>query len=177
MLKFNIYPYCLLLFLLSSCFQNNKDNQPVTITYFDIKGFFEEEAVRLAQENPIVSKTIVKNSVKEEKLIKIKNWKQELDLFMESDINKPSWTSSYNIKENGDTTLYTALTPDLRTREIQIVKKGNHIHSLTIKNKVRNKLYESSENLFYFPDSIYRIDKSQDVKVIGINNYSINVSF
>jgi len=166
----------LILFLLGSCSQvENTDS--MNLTYFDIKGYFLNEASRLAPKKLSVLKEVSKNEQKEEKLILIEDWQKEFDLFIESDINKPSWTSSYKVEVRGDTIFYQALDPDLRTRKIQIIKHNNKIKAISIKNESLNKLYKSYEYLSYYPDSIYIIEKEQRVRFLGENKYKIAGSF
>ena len=114
---------------------------------------------------------------KEAKTITIKDWQKELSLFIESDINKPAWTSSYAVTHDGDDIVYTSVDEDLRTKKIIVEKKGDDIESITIHNEVMNQLYQSQEKLYYSPDSLYRIEKVQDIRVIGTNHYLITGQF
>ncbi|MFB5944663.1 hypothetical protein [Albibacterium profundi] len=149
-----------------------------TDVYFDIKGFFEEEAHRLSQDTNLIHKEISRNGgEKESKSLLIKDWLKEFSLFIESDINKPAWTSSYEVSHEGDAIVYTSNDPELRTKKIRIEKDGETVESIIIHNEVENKLYKSIEELYYSPDSIYRIEKLQDVRVIGANHYLITGSF
>src|SRR5690606_32402688 len=157
--------------------ENNNKPTSEALAYFDIKGYFEQEANRLSQKKPLVYKEILKNAKKEAKDIHVNDWKKEFSLFIESDINKPSWISSYSVKKNKDTLVYSALDPELRTKEIKILKKADKLMFLSIKNEAINKLYKSEEKLFYFPDSVYKIIKNQRVRIIGVNHYQITGKF
>ena len=170
------YSLYLILFLLSSC-NPVEDTALTNLTYFDIKSYFLNEASRLTSHKLSVLKEVSKNEQKEKKLILIRDWQKEFDFFIESDINKPSWTSSYKVETKGDTTFYQALNPDLRTRVIQIIKDGNKIKSISIKNESLNKLYKSYEYLSYYPDSIYIIEKEQQVRFLGENKYKVTGRF
>lgn len=146
----------------------------VKMTYFDIRGFFAAESARLGEENPLIKKTVTDNGTSESKAVNIPNWQNELSLFFESDINKPSWKNSYQIEDNGTTVIYTAIDPDVRTRKLIITKlPGGQIKHIEISNKTTNVLYTSEEHLNYYPDSLYRIDKFQDVKILGSHHYTI----
>lgn len=165
--------------LLSACSGSNSSTPNLrTDVYFDVKGFFEEEAQRLAKDTNLIHKEISRNGgEKESKSLIIKDWLKEFSLFIESDINKPAWTSSYEISHEGAAIIYTSNDPELRTKRISIAKDGETVESITIHNEVENKLYKSVEELYYSPDSIYRIEKLQDVRVIGTNHYLITGSF
>ncbi|TCK85356.1 hypothetical protein [Albibacterium bauzanense] len=176
MLKTLLNSLYLILFLFSSCSQV-ENTESTALTYFDIKSYFLNEASRLSSRKSAILKEVSKNEQQERKTILINDWKKEFDLFIESDINKPSWTSSYKIEINGDTTLYQALTPELRTRMIQVIKGGSKIRSISIKNESLNRLYKSYESLSYYPDSIYVIEKEQQVRFLGNNKYRVTGIF
>jgi hypothetical protein len=168
--------YGLCLFFFSSCSRSEK-TELINPTYFDIKSYFINEASSLSVGKSLVLKEVNRNGEKEVKNILIQDWEKEFDLFIQSDINKPSWTSSYKVENLGDTTIYNALTPNLRTRVIQIIKTNNEINSILIKNESLNKLYKSYEYLTYYPDSTYIIEKVQQVRFLGENNYKIIGTF
>lgn len=145
--------------------------------FFDLKGYFEKDAARLKKTGPLINKTVVYNSVPETKKVRISDWSAELDLFTESDINKPAWRESYTITSTPDFLIYKATDPALRTREIMIKRADNKIKWILIFNHNKNILYETVEKLTYYPDSLYLIQKKQHVKLIGTNTYRIQGIF
>src|SRR5437879_3316149 len=96
-----------------------------TMKFFDIKGYFKADSIRLTKLNPLVNKTVVHNSTTETKKVHIPNWGTELSLFAESDINKPAWRASYSVQASDSLLIYTAKDPSLKTREIIIKKAGD----------------------------------------------------
>ncbi len=118
-------------------------------------------------------KTVSRNGEAETKTIKITNWPDELSVFSESDINKPSWKNSYKTSVSGDFTIYKALEPDLKTREIILKKQKNKIVYLMIFNQTTNKLFQTKEKLTFYPDSLYLIQRKMYVWFLGTNNYLI----
>ncbi len=108
--------------LLASC---NPGNKPVYVKnqYFDIKGYFRADSARMAKSKLRVNKMVMHNGISETKLVRIANWGNELNLFAQSDINKPAWRLSYTIDTAGGLILYKAKWPELRTRKI-IIKKN-----------------------------------------------------
>lgn len=156
-----------------------KENSPkATKTYFDIQGYFEKEASRLQQKNPLVEKSVSQNNQSEKKDIKIVDWKNELELFRESDINKPAWKDSYQHIKKGFITELISTDKKLKTQKITILRdKSEKITGISILNRVSNSLYTTSEELNYFPDSLYSIIKDQDVRFIGKNRYIISAKF
>ena len=155
-----------------------KPEEKAVTKYLDIKGFFESEVQRLTKSNLLVDKTVTRNEISETRTGKSINWKNELGLFTESDINKPAWRDSYKITEDSREVIYTALDSNMRTRTIH-AKKDTHggLRHISIINQTKNNLYQSSEHLTYIPDSIYKIDKSQHVMLLGSNRYQITGVF
>ncbi len=153
----------------------SEDKAPdVVKNYFDIRGFFNSEATRLGNKNTVVLKTVSDNHSSEEKKVTIADWQNELELFSESDINKASWKDSYKTEKKSNTVIYVAAEPGLRTRKISITRSlAGKISRIQIENKAENMLYTSVENLNYYPDSLYIIDKFQKVRILGPHHYII----
>lgn len=145
--------------------------------YFDLAGYFKADTARLKKLNPQVNKTVTHNGVTENKTVQIGNWGQELNLFIQSDINRPAWKNSYTTTTFGDLVIYKAKDPELRTSKVIINRDKGKIKWILIFNHTKNLLYETSEKLSYFPDSAYQIDKSQHVKLMGQNLYHIKGLF
>lgn len=155
---------------LASCKPDIRQNET---SYFNLKNYFSGEAKKLSKANFKVLKTVSRNGVTETKKLKIENWPQELSVFSESDINKPSWKNSYKTSVSGNLTIYKALEPDLKTQEIILKKAGDKIACLMIFNVVNNKLFQTREKLTYYPDSLYLIRRKQHVRFLGTNDYLI----
>lgn len=152
----------------------NQPEQKEVKSYADLKGFFESEAKRLEKADPKVYKTVARNDASETRSVGNINWKTELSLFAESDINKPAWQDSYKVISQAGKTIYLATDSSLRTREISINKDPQgKIKKIKILNHTKNMLYSSTEQLIYIPDSLYQISKQQNVVFIGDNRYYI----
>ena len=145
--------------------------------FFDIKGYFEADSVRLTIENPLVTKTVTHNKVPETQKVHIANWGTELSLFTQSDINKPAWRNSYDVSTTGDISIYRAKYPSLKTQEVVVKKENDKLKWIMIINHTKNILYENTEKLSYFPDSLYLIQKKQSVRVLGTDTYRISGLF
>jgi hypothetical protein len=168
-------PILLLIALLPSCKDDNI-NTRTDLKYFDIKGLFTADTARLRKLNHITHKTVNHNGAIESKDLHIANWGLELNLFSQSDINKPAWREAYNVIKSDNIEIYKAKDPDLKTREIMVKKENGKVKWLVIYNKTKNMLYQTTEKLSYFPDSIYIIEKYQKVRLLGANRYTIKGS-
>jgi hypothetical protein len=141
--------------------------------FFDLKGYFEREAGRLSAEGKPVVKEVIRNGSTERKTVRI-DWYSELALFRESDINKAAWRDSYRTEEKSGTITYTATDEDLRTRKITLEKgPDGKLKHVRIRNRTSNFLYTTSEVLDYYPGSGYRMEKNQQVRIIGTSHYTI----
>ncbi|MDF3077449.1 MAG: hypothetical protein K0S09_1338 [Sphingobacteriaceae bacterium] len=164
----------LLFFLVFACACNQNEPVATKNAYFDLNGYFEKQKATLISESPLVDKTVSKGSSSERKRLKIKSWDSELAPFVSSDINKPAWRDSYTVFSQPNFIRYSAKEPKLRTRVIEIRKDDrNQIRSILISNESNNTLYTSTERLEYYPDSLYRITKKQNVILIGTNEYTV----
>jgi hypothetical protein len=142
--------------------------------YFDLRKFINTDSARLNKAHTKVTKTVMHNTdYRQTKDIAIKNWGQELGLFSASDINKPAWRDSYTIQARGDSVVYTANDAELVTRRMAIHAVKGEVKKIEINNFAKNILYQTTEHLVYYPDSLYIIDKLQQVKVIGTNRYLV----
>jgi hypothetical protein len=148
-----------------------------TLKYFDLKEFFKVDSARLVKLNPTVNKTVSHNGESETKKLQIANWGREFSLFTASDINKPAWKDSYAVQQAGDSIVYKAKLPELKTREIVIHQTQGKVTSVYILNNINNFLYKTTEKLIYVPGAFYTIEKDQQVKVMGANNYLVKGVF
>jgi hypothetical protein len=162
----------LIITLLTACKPDVKETG-AALKYFDLKGYFIREAIRLNKMNKVVVKTVSNNGVTESKKVHIGNWSRELDLFIGSDINRPAWKNSYDVSNSDNILLYRAKFPELTTHEIIIKRENQQIKWILIFNGTKNKLYETIEKLTYYPDSLYAISKFQRVRFMGNNNYKV----
>ncbi|ASU33315.1 hypothetical protein MuYL_1417 [Mucilaginibacter xinganensis] len=143
------------------------------LKYFDIKGYFNADTVRLNKLNKPVIKTVTHNGVTETQKVKIDNWGRELDLFAAADINRPAWKNSYTVATGDSLILYKAKEDDLKVREIIIKSESGKVKWIVIYTRTKNILYQTTEKLSYYPDSLYLIEKDQRVRLMGRNRYMI----
>lgn len=119
--------------------------------YYDVKGFAETQIRLLQAKTPIVNKALMTNGQSETRSSKEIDWKKELELFVQADINKPAYRQSYEIKRPDSLTYEYHLKPgetltvqQLSVKLDHISGKPSKIHALLIS---KNKLYESQKNI------------------------------
>jgi len=162
----------IVIFCISACRPDAKVNGG--LKYFDLAGYFTKDTALLKKLSKPVLKTVTHNGITETKTVHIADWGIELSLFKEADINKPAWKDSYKIINEDGMLVYRAKTPELKVREILIKMDKEKVKWILIYNKTpKNILYQTTEKLSYYPDSLYIIERVQRVKLIGTNVYKI----
>jgi len=170
-----VFKLLVIVLLFSSCSSSNEGQAQKQLYFFDLAGYFEQQASSLKGKQ--VVKTVSKNDASETKTLVIENWGQELQLFTESDINKAAWKDSYKKDLTATKLIYTTTDPELKIQKIEISFKNKVPRKIVIDTKSKNLLYHTSETLIFIPDSLYQITKHQKVILLGLNNYAITGKF
>ncbi len=166
--------------LFSSCSNapdSSQNNSLQNKEYFDIKTYFEKEIEKLNEEKPLIKKTVLKDSEEETKDIEIKDWETELNAFLSVDLQKPVYSEQFSIKKEGNFEIYTTKDPKLDLQFIKITKENGQVSRIVIHKKVGNMLYKTTEKLEYKENGFYTIEKEQNIRILGTNNYVIKGSF
>ena len=149
-------------YLLSPACKPDIKETGATLKYFDITGYFRSDTARLNYENKSVLKAITYNGQTEQKTVHINNWGLELDSFIGSDINRPAWKNSYDIIADSTFLIYKAKYPELKMRKMIIKKeKGEKVKWILIFNIAKNIIYQTTQKLTYFPDSLYILNRNK----------------
>jgi hypothetical protein len=163
---FLIFIFCI------SCNLEEKEKIKVK-TYFDVETFFKNEAKRMTDQNRSFQKTVVVNGKSEQKIVSIKNWLKEFEAFIAADINKASWRGAFKISSTANTKCYSSTSDKIPVKKLEVVKKDGKVVSIKIYVEQINALYTSQDSLSYFPDSLYRIKKSQQIKLMEKKKYEV----
>jgi len=134
-------------------------------TFFDLKGFIVSESDYLSESNAVLEKEISFKGKKERKTIEQVEWKKELSIFANSDINKAAWLDKYVVDSTANFVHYKTASPKIKTQSLKVFFDGNKaITKVEIENSTGNGLYDSSEWLEY--DKVgkrYSIRRNQKV--------------
>ncbi|GLU54157.1 hypothetical protein [Dyadobacter frigoris] len=121
------------------------------MTYYDLKEFIESQVPILNNEKPEVIKTMSVSGKNETRTSGDVDWKKELELFIQADINKPAYSKSYSISKPDSLTVLYTLKPgeSLPVRYLKIEMDKTSGTPLMIKALLRseNKLYQSEKNI------------------------------
>jgi hypothetical protein len=172
-----ILAFTFLALSLAACQQKEISNKQ--LKYVDLQGFFSAEASRLNAKKSTFTKTVCINGKTESKVVnKSIDWEKELSVFKEADINKPAFKGMYQITKLANKTIYTSNSKNAPVKRIEVdfgnTKKpiGIRIFQLT-----KNMIYQSTDTLSYYPDSVYSIHKRQVVRILGTTDYAIDGKF
>jgi len=152
--------------------------------FFSLKKFFAGEASRLRRDRYRLNKTVVYESTTEKHIVRVGSWEKELGIFADADINKSAWIDKYRTTSTGVKTSYLALDSSLKVKSITISRgiknaasADGGVQLIRINLSTRNFLYNMSEQLSYLPDSGYRVQRMQNIKVLGRKTYDIQAAF
>jgi hypothetical protein len=150
-----------------------------------MKGFAETQIRLLQAKKPVVKKELRTNDQSETRSSKEIDWKKELELFVQADINKPAYRQSYEIKQPDSLTYEYRLKPgetltvqQLTVKLDPITGKPSKIHALLIS---KNKLYESQKDIemtcgFYGGEwlvSSYHVKGFQKLSILSARTFDI----
>ena len=162
----------LILFVLAGC--SSKPEQPAgSAIYFDLKGYFENEAAKYQRLKPNVRKEVSINGSLEKKNVKISDWSKEFAGFTDADINKTSWNGSFKTSTSAGVQVFSSTDEKMPVKEVRIERKDQQIKKIEVIVASHNLIYNSRDTLRYYPDSLYDIRKAQKIKLLKSKRYSV----
>ena len=114
--------------------------------YFDLKGFSENLIAYLQKEKPEVRKVWQLASKEETKRTKLIDWEKELALFVEADLNKKAFLTSYEIINAGSESLFSLKKgEELPVKKI-VIKKDElgRVEYIKIERRTNNYLFKTN---------------------------------
>ncbi|HMQ49316.1 MAG TPA: hypothetical protein PKA00_17870 [Saprospiraceae bacterium] len=175
---------CLLtcLVLLASCQQAQKESTEIEARFFDLKNYISAEIERLNQEQPNVRKKVAINGKTEEHDFHQLHYEKELDVFLQSDINRLAWYDKYQVDslmENGQlkTLIYKATDPKLKTQKLEINLANAKVESIHIANQSYTFIATAQQTAIYQPDSGYSFESLQSNILGSKRDISMEVQF
>jgi len=143
-----LFLFILVLFL-GSC--TNPTDTAAVQNYFNLKGFIENQIAELNKRKPLVNKEMALGDKNENMQTTEIDWRQELELFTQTDLNKQAYQLSYTISQPSSSTfLYTLKNGEkLPVKSLKIVldevsKQPKLVEALLQED---NRLYDSEKKL------------------------------
>ena len=150
--------YLLSLIILMSCAEGNQNGAPSQRieVYYNVDSLLEQHINTLASRKALLIKKVVYSGQAEVDTIALtaESLEQELQLFNEMNINKPSLSDRYiqTVLEKGgmQVTRYLADEPeDLRVNYLEVYRQGGEVVRLEALFSDRNLLYNSTRKLVF----------------------------
>ena len=171
-----VYVLCLMLGI-SAC--QSKSAEMKVKKYYDLKGLVERQIESLKSEKPKVQKDILVNEVSENQTVDSLDWTKELEFFIQADLNKPAFVSSYRVDSSSMGVKYFLKeTENLPVKFLEINRLGEdgiEIKALVANN---NYLYDTERNLKLALKQgqliDYQIDGFQKVVFGKKKNFKVN---
>lgn len=145
---------------------------------FNIPAFFDREIKRLAAEDKEILKTVFTGDNGESKKVIINDWSKELSAFVTIDLNKPAYRGYVKKDSSSQQVTFRIDNPDLDVSEVIVHYNEQNIPTeIFIIRHIQNFLYTTREKLSYRKNKDYKIEKHQDVWMLGTNLYYIEGKF
>lgn len=169
---------------LFSCAQIDKIQEAEKVYYFDLTSVVDSAIEDLSRRSPKVKKEISYDGESNSLDLSEINWKDELEVFEDADINKPILKNSYEttVKEMArgySMTRYEASGPRELVRWLEVEKDQNgEIQKVAFKIVTDNSLYASEkEGTLVFTKGrklkSYSIEGVQSIVFLGDKHYSV----
>ncbi|MGA0556216.1 hypothetical protein ACO2Q8_06185 [Larkinella sp. VNQ87] len=147
------YAFALLLGL-AAC--SNPAREAPAGTYYDLKAYIEQQINQLQKQQPTVVKQAGFGVEKEQTTTKTIDWSRELDLFLQADINKQAYQSSYR-KNRPDSltyeyTLKTGESIPVQVLRIELDSTTRQPRRVRATLRTKNSLYESERTVWLEAD-------------------------
>ena len=139
-----------LLFLLSAC--ENAAQQNAAPVYYDVLGYVKGQIETLSKTKPMVTKRAQLGKKNQQLTTRNVNWKRELELFTQADINKPALRQSYTIAHPDSLTYRYTLKPSeknltVRSLTVQLDSATHKPRLIEAVLTTKNFLYESERHI------------------------------
>ena len=172
----------------SACTPTGEQNQ--TKVYYDLEGFVKKQIALLAKEKPLVDKAATIKQQTQKQQTRDIDWAHELELFVQADLNKPAFRSSYAISQSDPLSYTYTLKPEedkltVRSLSIQLDSATRQPRRIEALLRTKNLLYESDRHVLMtcapsagneWRVQQYTIDGYQQLRFFERNDFGINAS-
>lgn len=151
--------------------------------FFDLKGYFEQQVTALSKKKPAAVKRLRIGAKTEEITPDSIDFKQELKVFSDSDINRPAWFDKYAVDSTRNTAGelvrigYKALASDLKVQQLEIDFAGGAASRIHIVNQLKTAVANSKQDLTYEPSVGYKVTDEQKITLADPKIYAVEVQW
>lgn len=130
------------------------------LPFFDLSGYLDQEISKMSGAKVAKISRVQDQEESAEVVYSIQDWKEELDVFYQADINRPSLALAYDTKIQKNYLTHTLLPDEKgKVKEITVRYDKETPTRITVKLIEKNLFYSSTIiGTLYFNVSTFRID-------------------
>ncbi len=171
---------------MSACNQHKTEQTSNEKLYVNLDSIIQSDIDLNTRENCKLEKLAFVNSLKEKKIIDSVDWKQELDILTDCDINKPSWKGKFKVDivpttfaHPGCTQyFYRSIDTKIPVKSITVNKDSlNRILNILIQKKIESFLFSSNQQIEYIPRFGYSVRSDQKTSLFSTFNVNVDVKY
>ena len=168
----------------SCSFEKNTppDENALLSGFFDVQSYFRNEISRLNKEQPSITKRIELEGQLENIQKKGLDYERELQVFVNSDINRVSWKEKYKVDSIFQEAKlvkirYEAIDTTLKTKLLEVEFEKTEVRSVKIHNATRSIVAQTNQILQYHPTEGYSIENEQKILFSKTRKLFLEVNF
>ncbi len=150
--------------------------------YFPLAVTLDSQIVQLNKTKPSVQKTIAYESESEMLQASPSDWQQELEVYLDADINRPILKGAYQVNEQttqeGKCTTYTAQKTSLEVEKMAVWYRAGNIEKVEIEQQTKNLLFQTNRTLrLQFQEeklTAYALEEQQQLLFTSPVRYSLS---
>lgn len=150
------------------------------LPYFDLKGYIEQEIPKVDGAKVAKISRVQQKEESAEVIYSVQDWKEELDIFFQADINKPSLAQSYDTQLNSSYLTHTLLPGEKgKVKEITVRYDKDKPSGITVKLVEENMFYTSTTigQVYFNVETLtldhYSVESTQKIWFLKPNNMKI----
>ncbi len=126
-------------------------------------------------------KTVSINGKTESKNLYSIDWKKEMQILLDCDLNKPSWKGKFNtqILDDHQKYVYTSTSTKIPVRQMTVnyEQKSGKLISVIIEKKISTMLFSNEQIITYYPDKSFKINAKQSALFMSDFNSDVEIKF
>lgn len=150
------------------------------LPYFDLKGYMEQTIPEMEGAKVAKISRVQNQEETADVVYSAQDWREELDIFFQADINKPSLAQSYSTETKNSYLIHTLLPGEKgKVKEITIRYDNDRPTEITVKLKEENMFYTSTiiGQVYYNVETTkldhYSVESTQKIWFLQPNNMKI----
>ncbi len=175
--------YIILILLLASCSDPAEVYYEDQRYYYDLPSFMTKQVTELNEKQQRVRKHVTKDGHSHIIEYGDIDWNEELEVFIESDINRPAWRGAFKVDtislEREFIITYKSSNDQIPVKNVVVTidKDTRQCLQVTVDRITENFLYSSDQSLFFTPGEGYMMKGKLSVSYLFDSEYSIESEF